>query len=79
MEIGIRLWGSIPYYLPEGRGKFYVKKSVEPGTTVQELVGELNLPKELYFLTTVNGRTIEGEYTLQEGDEVDLFLPTSGG
>jgi sulfur carrier protein ThiS len=79
VEIEIRLWGSISYYLPEGRGKFFLKKSVEPGTTVQKLVEELNLPKQLYFLITVNGRTIESEYTLEEGDEVALFQPTSGG
>lgn len=79
MEIEIRLWGSISYYLPEGRGKFALKKSVEPGTTVQKLVEELNLPKELNFLITVNGKSIESEYTLQDGDEVALFQPTSGG
>ena len=79
MEIEIRLWGSISYYLPEGRGKFSLKKSVEPGTTVQKLVEELNLPKELNFLITVNGKGIESEYVLQEKDEVALFQPTSGG
>lgn len=79
MEITIRLWGSIPYYLPEGAGKFLLTKSVEPGTTVQKMVEELSLPKQIYFLITVNGRTIESEYTLQEGDEVALFQPTSGG
>jgi sulfur carrier protein ThiS len=79
VDIEIRLWGSISYYLPEGRGKFFLTKSVEPGTTVQKLVEGLNLPKQLYFLITVNGRTIENDYTLEEGDEVALFQPTSGG
>lgn len=79
MEIEIRLWGNISYYLPEGRGKFSLRKSVEPGTTVQKLVEELNLPKELNFLITVNGKGIESEYVLQEKDEVALFQPTSGG
>ena len=79
MEITIRLWGSISYYLPEGRGKFFLKKSVEPGTTVQKVVEELDLPRELYYLITVNGKAIESEYVLQERDEVALFQPTSGG
>ena len=79
MEIEIKLWGSIPYYLPEGKGKFSLRKSVEPGTTVQAVVEELNLPKDLYFLITVNGRVIEEECVLREKDEVALFQPYSGG
>ncbi len=79
MEIEIKLWGQISYYLPEGRGKFSLKKRVEPGTTVQELVASLGLPDRLFFLINVNGRVIESEYILQEGDEVALFQPFSGG
>ena len=79
MEIEIKLWGQIAYYLPEGRGKFSLKKFVEPGTTVQDLVASLGLPGELYFLINVNGRVIETAYTLREGDEVALFQPFSGG
>jgi sulfur carrier protein ThiS len=79
MEIEIKLWGQIAYYLPEGRGKFSLKKSVAPGTTVQELVASLGLPEKLYFLINVNGRVIETEYILKEGDEVALFQPFSGG
>ena len=79
MDIEIKLWGSIPYHLPEGKGTFSLRKSVEPGTTVQALVEELNLPKDLYFLITVNGRVIEEECVLRERDEVALFQPYSGG
>jgi sulfur carrier protein ThiS len=79
MEIEIKLWGQIAYYLPEGRGKFSVKRSVEPGTTVQELVASLDLPEKLFFLINVNGRVIETEYVLKEEDEVALFQPFSGG
>jgi sulfur carrier protein ThiS len=79
MEIAIKLWGQIAYYLPEGRGKFSVKKPVEAGTTVQELVASLGLPEKLFFLINVNGRVIETEYILKEGDEVALFQPFSGG
>ena len=79
MEIEIKLWGQIAYYLPEARGKFSLRKSVETGTTVQELVASLGLPERLFFLINVNGRVIEAEYILNEGDEVALFQPFSGG
>lgn len=78
-EIEIRFWGGIAYYLPEVRGRFSVKKSVEPGETVQELVESLKLPKELSFFITVNSRVIEREYTLRDGDKVALYPPLSGG
>ncbi len=79
VEIQIKLWGNIGYYLPGNRGAFSLKKAVQPGKTVQEAVEELNLPKKIYFLITVNGRVIEDEYVLQDGDEVSLFNPSSGG
>ncbi len=79
MEIEIKLWGNIAYHSPEARGRFSLKKSLEEGKTVQEVVEELKLPKGLHYIITVNGRTIEAEYFLKDGDEVALFTPFSGG
>ena len=79
MEIEIRFWGGIAYYLPEVRGKSSVKKSIDPGMTIRELVDGMKLPKELSFFITVNGRVIETEYALRDGDRVALYPPLSGG
>ena len=79
MQIEIKLWGNIGYYLPEGRGRFSLKKSLDKETTVQEVVNGLELPRDLYFIITVNGRVIETEYVLRDGDEIALFRPFSGG
>ena len=79
MEIEIKLWGNIAYHSPEAKGRFSLKKSVDEGKTVQEVVEELKLPKELKYIITVNGRAIEAEYFLKDGDEVALFAPFSGG
>jgi sulfur carrier protein ThiS len=79
VEIEIKLWGNIGYYLPEDRGRFSLKKSLDKETTVQEVVEGLKLPKDLYFIITVNGRAIETEHVLRDGDEVALFRPFSGG
>ncbi len=79
MEIQIKLWGNIGYYLPERRGSFSLTRKLDEGTTVQRVVEELKLPGDLNFIITVNGRVIETEYVLQEGDEVALFRPFSGG
>ncbi len=79
MEILIRFWGNTGYYLPEGKGRFSLKETFEGAKTVRELVDELGLPKDLNFIVAVNNRVIEGEYILEDGDEVALFTPNSGG
>ncbi len=79
MEIEIKLWGNIAYHAAEAKGKFSLKKSVDQGKTVQELVEELKLPKRLNYIITVNGRAVESEYFLKDGDEVALYTPFSGG
>ena len=79
MEIEIKLWGNIAYHSAEARGRFSMRKPIEDGKTVQELVAELKLPQDLHYIVTVNGRAIESEYVLKNGDEVALYSPFSGG
>jgi sulfur carrier protein ThiS len=79
VELEIKLWGNIAYHSAEARGRFSLKKSVDEGTTVQEVVEELKLPKGLNYIISVNGRAIEAEYILKDGDEVALYSPFSGG
>ncbi len=79
MEIAVKLWGNIAYHSQEAKGRFSLKKSMDEGKTVQELVEELKLPKGLNYIVTVNGRTIEAEHFLKDGDEVALYSPFSGG
>jgi molybdopterin converting factor small subunit len=79
VEIEIKLWGNIAYHSPEAKGRFSLKRSVDEGKTVQKAVEELKLPKGLNYIISVNGRAIEAEYFLKDGDEVALFAPFSGG
>jgi len=79
VEIEIKLWGNIAYHSPEAKGRFSLKKSVDEGKTVQEVVEELRLPKGLNYIITVNGMAIEAEYFLKDGDTVALYAPSSGG
>lgn len=79
MTIRVKLWSNIAYHSPEAKGRFSFKRTVDERTTVQKLVEDLQLPKELAYTIVVNGSTIESEYVLKEGDEVALFAPFSGG
>jgi molybdopterin converting factor small subunit len=79
VEIEIKLWGNLAYHSAEARGRFSLKKSLDKGKTVQELVKDLKLPEGLEYIIAVNGRAIEAEYFLKDGDEVALYAPFSGG
>lgn len=79
MEVEIKLWGNIGHYLPEGSSRFSLTRSLDKDTTVQEVVKELKLPKELSIIITVNGRRADASYILKDRDVVALFLPTGGG
>jgi molybdopterin synthase sulfur carrier subunit len=49
------------------------------GTTIAELVKQLNLPAEEVKVAYVNGRARPGNWQLEPGDEVGIFPPIGGG
>lgn len=54
---------------------------VEPGTTVDAFLAGLDLEPGLrrHVPVVVNGELVERSYVLQEGDELILVLPPTGG
>jgi sulfur carrier protein ThiS len=79
LEVTIRLWGNLSHYLPEYRGRFVVRRSFIKGQTVREFVDEMGLPSGLDILISVNQCVAEGDHVLEEGDDIALFRPMSGG
>ena len=47
--------------------------------TVSHLLKDLGLDSRYVGLVVVNGRQAGKEYSLQDGDRVELFSPMSGG
>jgi molybdopterin converting factor small subunit len=80
VEVTIKLWGNLGHYVPAYRGKFAVRRPLRAGQTVQELVDELGLPKDMDLMIAVNEMVVDDpSITLEEGDEIALFRPASGG
>jgi sulfur carrier protein ThiS len=79
VHVAVRLFGNLGHYLPEGGNRFSFMKSLEDGTTVQEMLSSLSLPKELPVIVIVNGRRVEAECVLKDGDEVNVLRPSGGG
>lgn len=52
---------------------------VPEGTTVGELLHELELPAEQVKVVFVNNTIRKEDYELKDGDEVGVFPPVGGG
>ncbi len=61
-------------------GRFGAENRVyEPGTTVRNVIDELSLPQDDIGATLINGRHVEEDCELQEGDTLSIFPLVGGG
>ena len=79
MEIEVRLFGNVGQYLREVRNRASFTKSVDPDTTVQEILKEFDFPEGIGVVVIVNGRRSEPDRILGDGDVITVFRPTGGG
>ncbi len=79
MEVKIRLFGNLGSHLPEGGSRSFFTRVLDEETTIRDLVKELHIPEEIYFIVVVNGMRVTPEHRLRDGDEVNMFRPTGGG
>ncbi len=75
IEIELKLFATIAKYLPPSPERF----AVEEGTTVNDVVSNLNIPENEVKLIFINGRQQQGDYTLSNGDRLGIFPPVGGG
>lgn len=54
-------------------------REYQPGTTVKKVIDELNLPLDDIGATLINGRHVEEDIELQEGDMLSIFPLVGGG
>jgi len=53
--------------------------SVKEGGSISDLVAELGMPRKLVRIIAVNGKQVDINAGLSDGDEVFLFPPAAGG
>jgi len=73
MNIKIKLFG--PFRIDRFKEELRVCAS---GTSVDEIVSQLHLPRQLLGIVLINGRHAEIADTLSDGDEL-MLLPLLGG
>ncbi|ETX03611.1 MAG: sulfur carrier protein ThiS [Candidatus Entotheonella gemina] len=83
MEVTVKLFASLGKYLPPGAKRNETVMEIADDVSVDQLITQLNLPRELTHLVLINGIYIEPEKrektTFSPGDEFAVFPPIAGG
>jgi molybdopterin converting factor small subunit len=78
MKVTIKLLATYRRAVPEGTEASF-DRDVPSGSTVQDVLARLQLPSDDRKVVLVNGRGVEADYVLQEGDTVAVFPAAAGG
>ncbi|MBC8441271.1 MAG: MoaD/ThiS family protein [Deltaproteobacteria bacterium] len=75
IKIELKLFVTLSRYLPDNSGSLEIPE----GTTVEKLIFDVGIPKELVKLIFINGKKQNRSYQLKNNDRVGLFPPVGGG
>jgi len=83
MQVTVKLFATLGKYLPPNAKHNEVQMDIADGTSVSQLIRQLDLPLELSQVVMLNGIYIDpGERdhtTFSPGDEFAVFPPVAGG
>ena len=79
ITIYVNLFATLKKYAPEEAQSGTFTYRIKEGTTIGELIEELQIPPEECKQAFINRNRQEWDYPLQEGDRVALFSPVAGG
>lgn len=75
MRIELKCFATLAQYVPPGDDP----REVPDNLTVAGLMAHFKLPAEEVKLIFVNGKRVEPDHLLADGDRVGLFPPVGGG
>lgn len=79
MEISVKLFATLQRYRPEVFAGEPFAVELPEGSTLADLVTQLQIRANEVKVTFVNGRARAEVYRLKAGDEVGIFPPVGGG
>lgn len=77
IEVSVKAYGHLRRFLPDEAEE--ISHSVPAGTTLQDLLEDLEVPDEEVWIVSLNGVRAPLSSQVQAGDEVGLFPPIGGG
>lgn len=79
MKVSVTCFGAVRDYLPEDTPCNRAEVELNEAATVGDLVDRLGAPRRLVFSLLVDGTHAGMDRVLQDGSEVTLMPPFSGG
>ena len=79
MHIRVKLFATLGRRMAGGTAGNLFAVEVPEGSTIADLIRQLDLPREEVKVTFVNARTRPLNWLLQPEDEVGIFPPIGGG
>lgn len=79
MKVFLKLFANLRRYLPPQAKGSAIELEVPTGTRVSGLLSRAGVPQEESPVILVNGRGIDSDQVLVEGDVVAVFPPMAGG
>jgi molybdopterin synthase sulfur carrier subunit len=74
MKLEIKLFASLQKFMPNVE-----KVELDDNCTVLELLEKIGINSSEVAITLVNGRHVQLDQTLQDGETVAIFPPIAGG
>jgi len=79
MRIEVNLFASLMKYLPENNSTNPYFLQIEKGTTVRQVLDQLNVPPEIPKIIFINGLIVKSDAVLKDGDRTGIFPLVAGG
>jgi molybdopterin synthase sulfur carrier subunit len=82
MQVTFKLFATLMPYLPDGAMKNAVQLSIEPDTTIYQLLDRYRVPRDQVHLVLLNGKfqaEQDRDNVLSEGDTLAIWPPVAGG
>ena len=78
-RIEVRVYATLRKYLGEEDQQEVLEIAMAPGSTVADLIMQLNLPAHEVKVVFINHRAVLPDRVLEEGDRVGIFPLVAGG
>ena len=79
MKIELRLYASLAAFMPKQAGGTALTIEMSDGTTIGDLLKQLEVPKKQIKVIFLNGIHASDEDILKDGDRVGIFPAVAGG
>ncbi len=79
MKVKVRLFGTLGKEFPDHDPLNGFEVEIPKDASVNDLIDQLDVPKSKIGLVSVQGRLVQADKTLKQGDYIRIYRPIFGG